>query len=259
MDIQLVSLDGQHGLEIQYSGKGRCGRCDPAALFQILHGVHRDINTGVIGPLFQEVLDLPGTHPLLRQLPGASCGCLLGDGDAVVVHHLAPSLVLQGKLNGIMAGIAEPAGHGDIDDLIISVLKNALPKLQKLPRRRLGRGNILMQAHGLVKLRAGDVRPLQIHPVIYDHGHRQKIDPLLVCLLLRHAAVCISCDSHFLHWIAAFLFGFSDFPGKAAAQIPESVSNGIMVPGWMVSQAPLYTCLLPRIPCQGTKAVQNTG
>ena len=85
--VQLVPLNGQNRLEVQHRRqRGRGGR-DPAALFQVLHGIHGDVDAGIIGVLFQEVPDLSRVIPLLHQTKGADDRLLLGDGDAVIIHH----------------------------------------------------------------------------------------------------------------------------------------------------------------------------
>lgn len=60
--IQFIPLDGQHRFQVQHRGKGCRCRGDAAALFQILHGIHRDIDAGIVGPFFQPGFDLPAGH-----------------------------------------------------------------------------------------------------------------------------------------------------------------------------------------------------
>lgn len=110
--VQLIPLDGQHRLEVQHRGKGGRRRGDPAALFQVFHGVHRDVDAGIVGTLLQPGFDLPGVPAFPGQLPGTDHRRRLGQGDAVVIHHLDPAFVLLCQLDGRAAGIAQPLDMG---------------------------------------------------------------------------------------------------------------------------------------------------
>ena len=202
--VQLVPLNGQNRLEVQHRRqRGRGGR-DPAALFQVLHGIHGDVDAGIIGVLFQKVPDLSRVIPLLDQTKGADDRLLLGDGDAVIIHHLHPAVVVLREQSGALTGAAQAAGHGNIHDLIIALCQNSVPQLHELPRRRLGGGDIPVLPQGVIQLLRRDVKPLVVDGFLQIDGHGQDINAQLFALHGGNSAVGIRCDCDFHSAIVPF-------------------------------------------------------
>lgn len=125
----------------------------------------------------------------------------------MVVHHLDFPLVVLRELDGVAARIAQPARHRNVNDLIASVRENAVPEFHQLPRRRLRRRQLLVLLHDLVQLLMRDVDALQILFSVHDHRHGQKIDPGLLRLPVRHAAVRVGRDRHF-HTIPSLIYAW---------------------------------------------------
>jgi len=94
-------------------------------------------NDGVIGGLLQLGFDLRRGIPSLRQHQRVHHGAALGHGDSVVIHHLYLPMIILRQHQRSLAGIAQSAGHGDVDEFIKAFIKNTVPQGDNIPRRGL--------------------------------------------------------------------------------------------------------------------------
>ena len=196
--VQLLSLNLQHRLDVQDGSDGRRGGGDPAALLQILQGVHGDVNAGFQLRFFQKVLDFRAGPALLCKLDGVQNGELLGDGDSLVVDDEDLPVIVLGQHEGSFAGIAQPAGHWDIDNFIIFVQK-PVPQVHHIPRRGLGGGDGAVGLQLFIELLLGQGDVFKIQLVINGERHGNDGNPQLFCQLLRDSAVAVGCDCCFCH------------------------------------------------------------
>lgn len=56
--IQLVSLDGQNGLQLEHCADGSGSGCDPSAFLQIFQSVYSDVDAGIQRFSLQDLFDL---------------------------------------------------------------------------------------------------------------------------------------------------------------------------------------------------------
>ena len=196
--VQLLALDAQHRLEVEHRADGGGSRGAAAPLFQILEGVHGNIDVRVKLGLFQQRLDLRGAPARGGQGLGVQRRLPQGDGDALVVDHLYPSAVVLGQHHRRLAGAAQAAGHGDVNQLVI-VLQNPVPQLQHVAGGGLGGLNVGPLLQTLVKLllTQGDVLQKELVVDVKGHGHHK--DTQLPALGLGYAAVAVCGNGYFAH------------------------------------------------------------
>ena len=130
--VQLAGLELKDGLQVQCAAQQSSSGRDPAAFFQIVEGVHHDVDLGVERGLFQALLDLRAGLAPLPQSQRVQHRLALGSGDALVVSHKHPALI--GIVAGQAGGIADVSlymkisllkwyGGNKLSDFYISVFQ----------------------------------------------------------------------------------------------------------------------------------------
>ena len=164
--VQLLPPDGQQGLDVQHRAHGRHRRGDPAAPLEVLQGVHADVD-------------------------------LLGHGDLVVVRHLHPAAIALRQDQRRLAGAAQAAGHGDVDQLVPPLRQQAVPDAGEILRRGLGCGDAPPLPQVLIELLRAQIHALIVDLVVNDDRHGNHPHAPLGSLLLGDAAVAVGDNRRF--------------------------------------------------------------
>ena len=128
---------------------------------------------------------------LLREAERTEYGFPLRHRNPMVVRHLNPAAIGGAQLGGIFARVAQPAGHGNVDNFIEALRKNAVPQFHDLSGRRLCGENSSVLPHGVVEVGAVHVLALQVRLSFDVHGHRQEVQPRFTDLRTGDFAVHI--------------------------------------------------------------------
>ena len=122
----------------------------------------------------------------------------LGNGNALVVYHKDPVLVVGGQHPRRLAGGGQAAGHGNIDHLV-AALQHLLPQVGDVPRGGLGGGNVRILRQAAVERLLGQGDVLEEQLLVDIEGHGQHPDAQLLPCGLGDAAVAVGNNCYVCH------------------------------------------------------------
>ena len=195
--VQQLPLDLQKGLDLQNRANGRGSGGHATAPAKIFQGLHAHIHNGIQPAGLQLPPDLLCPAARLPQGHGVPRGAFLRDGNAVIVHHKHPALVILRQHLRRGAGGRETAGHGDVHQFLVFG-QHLVPKGCHIAGGRLGGGDRLTLRQCAEKLIRQQVDPLVIRLSLNDDRHRQNenVHFLRFCLCNAAVAVCYNGCFH---------------------------------------------------------------
>ena len=192
--VQLAALhNGEHRLDVQKCADGCCHRCDSAALFQVLQGIHPDVNAVGRRIPVQDIADFLRAKALFCQLLRENALLPLYHGNAPAVRHKDLSLifVILGQHDGCLGAAGKTGGQRHMHHGII-FLQQLVPGLHDVLRRGLGGGHITVCLQLFEELLPAQIDTLEIFRAVNPEGHGHHPNAQLPALLLGDAGAGIS-------------------------------------------------------------------
>ena len=188
--VQLAAVDYKHGLDIEHRRDSRRRARRSAVFNEVFERVDRYEYDRVFAVRVEMLLYFLARLAVVRQLFGVEHGGAQRYGNTAVIGYENLAVVVEREARRRFAGVAQPARHGYVYNLVV-LFEQRVPHVDYDLRRGLRRGNVGIGAHHFVQLRVRQVFAFEIVCGVYYNRHGYNVYAQRFAFLYGNAAVCI--------------------------------------------------------------------